>query len=294
MRMLSIIANYFSVIAFFCFMGLSGTIYAGEEETLSTSDTKKINEQCDKGTTSVPPPIPSFTWQHTGLITIWFDDGWLSEFTEALPLMEKFGFKGAVAIAVNFVCYSAFMTWDELRDLQNLGWETTAHSVSHNCNLDYYTTETIQHELLDSKKIITAHGLRADQFVMPCGYSRAQIADHFVDKYPPIVEMSKRYYSSYRTTASTRNNTLPLLDAYNLNAFQLRSTTTDKDIQDKINQAIKNKEWLIFVFHQVDDSGRPFAVSPAKFEKILEIIKQSKLPVILPSQIIPTNKSQQN
>jgi len=259
---------------------------AGSEPSEEVSG--QLNKQCDtyKGPVTTLPAIPPFTWKHTGLITLWFDDGWVTEYTNAFPLMEKYGMKGAVAIAIKFVCYPAFMTWDQLRTLQEKGWETTAHSVHHSCDLGYYTTQTIKDELLGSQKTIQEHGLRADQFVMPCGFSRAQIANMFANQYPPIVETAKQYFSSYRTTTSERENILPLPDPYNLKAFQILVSTTDKEIQDKINQAVKDKTWLILVFHQVDDTKRQFSFPPDKFEKILEMIKASGLPVVLPSQAL--------
>jgi peptidoglycan/xylan/chitin deacetylase (PgdA/CDA1 family) len=272
-----------TLIILSCF--ISKPTFADGDES-STATLGSFNKNCDtfKNAVLPPPPIPPFTWKHTALVTIWFDDGWLTQYTAAFPLMEKYGFKGAIAVAIKFVCYSAFMTWDELRTIQANGWETTAHSVSHSCDLGFYTTAKTKYELTESKRIIEAHGLRADQFVMPCGFSRAQIASHFIDKYPPIVEMTKQYYQSYRTTTSVRSNTLPLLDPYNLKAFQLRNTTTDKEIEDALKKAEKEKTWLIFVFHQIDDSKQLFAISPARFEKILAMIKASHLPVILPSQ----------
>lgn len=255
----------------------------------TTSKMATLNQpNCDtyKGPLSLPPPIQSFTWQGTGLITLWFDDAWISQYTVAFPIMEKAGFKGAVAVAINFLCKIQFMTWDQVRILQNHGWETTAHTISHICDLHYYTTDTTKYELLGSKQALMAHGLRADNFVMPCGYSRDQIASFFVGQHPPIVETAEKYFASYRSTKSERINSLPVIDAYNLKAFQMRNTTTDQEIQDAINTAKAQKGWLILVFHQIDDSHRPLSIPTDKFQKILDMVKASGLPVVLPSQAL--------
>jgi peptidoglycan/xylan/chitin deacetylase (PgdA/CDA1 family) len=247
------------------------------------------NTICDdyKGPLTPPPAIPQFQWHNTGVITLWFDDAWLSQFTTAEPIMEKFGFKGALAIALRFVCQPGFMSWAQIHTLQSKGWETTSHSVTHNCNLSYYNAQTIQKELLESKQAIMAHGLRADQFVMPCGYSSFDIAAYTAGHpYPPIVETAPKYYSSYRTTDDDAINPLPVVHPYDLKAFEPLSATTEEKIKQLIETAAAQKGWVIFVFHQIDNSNRAFSLTASQFNKILTIIKASGLPVVLPAQAL--------
>lgn len=249
---------------------------------------------CDdlSGSTLPPiPAIPSFTWQKSGLITLWFDDAWITQFTVAFPLMEKEKFRGAVAIPTQFICNKGAMTWNDLRILQNNGWEITAHTIHHQCDLGYYNTpEKVVHELLGSKQIIMSHGLRADQFVMPCGFSRNDVTTAFVNDHPPIVETAEKYFSSYRTTKDYRINSLPVIDPYNLNAFEMRHDTKDEKVEEAIKIAKNEKGWFIIVFHQIDNSNLPLSITRDKFIKVLEMVKQSGLPVVLPSQALAIKK----
>lgn len=238
------------------------------------------------GHTDPPPPIPSFQWHNTGLITLWFDDGWISQFSTVAPILEQEGLKAAESIALKFVCSPYFMNWEQIAILQNKGWEITSHSVTHNCNLDYYNEKTTEKEASESKNVLKLHQLRADNFVMPCGYSRDDIDRYFIGQNPAIIETIKKYYRSYRTTVRTKVNPLPVIDPYNLYAFAVHSTTSDEEIQNYINMAVKQKGWAIFVFHQVDDTGRLFSVNVPQFKKILAMIKASGLPVVLPSQAL--------
>lgn len=267
-----------ALLQLFKYPNLYKDVLAIFEKNTSTCDDNNVNQ--------APPAIPHFAWQETGLITLWFDDGWKTQYTTAFPEMQNAGFKGAVAVAVDFVCRPAFVTWNQLRTMQAQGWETTAHSITHTCKLEYYTDATTKQELLGSKQAIIAHGLRADHFVMPCGYSRAQIKAAFVGQHPPIVETAQQYFDSYRTTESERINALPLLDPYNLNAFQMRDTTTDQEITNVINQAVTQKGWLIIVVHQIDETHRPLSITLDKFKLVLDLVKKSGLPVVLPSQVI--------
>lgn len=265
-----------------------------EQEYETQLKTNHDVNACDrlKGPVFPPPPrIPPFTWENTGLITLWFDDAWDTQFKVAFPLMEKEHFTGALSIPTKFICNKGAMTWNELRILQNNGWETTAHTISHQCDLKYYNTlEIITHELLGSKQILIGHGLRADQFVMPCGYGGEYISTMFINEYPPIVETAEKYFSSYRTTNDVRINALPILDPYNLNAFQIRRKTTDSEIANQIEAAKLEKGWLILVFHQIEDSDMPLGITRDQFIKVLQMVKQSGLPVVLPSQVLAIKK----
>jgi len=285
--------KYLIVIYVFLLLTVSQSTIAADSangDTNTDNITKIINCDHHQNNLPAPPRIPAFTWQGSGLITLWFDDGWVTEYTNAFPIMQNEGYKGAVAVAVKLVCYPAFMNWDQLRTLQDQGWETTAHTVNHNCDLGYYTTKTTEYELNGSKQMIRSHGLRADNFVMPCGYNSQQIDSMFANNHPPIIETAKKNFKSYRTTQYERINTIPVLDPYNLNAFQLRNTTTDKEIQSMIDKAIHEHGWLIIVIHQIDDTDRPFSITVDKFKKVLAMVKASALPVVLPGQVLSIKK----
>lgn len=247
------------------------------------------NRVCDsyKGS-KTPPAIPAYNWNDTGLITLWFDDGWLTQYTTAFPIMKEKGLVGAVAIATKFVCKAAFVTWDNLHTMQNDGWEMTAHTISHSCDLSYYNKGTTVYELAGSKKIIEDHGLRADNFVMPCGYGEMEINALYgtAPDAPPIISVAKEYFKSYRTGTSLRLNPIPVVDNYNLKALQLRSTTTLQDVKDAIANARKDKSWLILVFHQIDNSQRIYSIPENEFIQVLDLVKASGLPVVLPTQAL--------
>lgn len=279
----------FMVLTFFVVIYLLNVvIHFYENQTgkpMITADTRSCDSN-KPGSNPPPPAIPPFNWRHTALITLWFDDGWLSQYTVGYPILQEEKLTAAESIATRFVCKLQFMTWDQLRTLQNSGWETTAHTISHSCDLSYYNTDNTKYELAGSKQIIESHGMRADQFVMPCGFSTAEMQTIFGNDIPPIVTTAKEYFGSYRTTKSTRLNDLPIIDPYNLKALQIYSTTTIDKVKAAIEEAEANKSWLIIVFHQIDDSNRLLSVTPENFRQIIHLVKASGIPVVLPSQVL--------
>ncbi|HXQ35886.1 MAG TPA: polysaccharide deacetylase family protein, partial [Anaerolineales bacterium] len=64
-------------------------------------------------------------------IILTFDDGGEGTFTNALPIMQKYGFTGTAYIVHNYVGLSAYMNVDQIRALYAAGWEIGSHSISH-------------------------------------------------------------------------------------------------------------------------------------------------------------------
>jgi len=60
-----------------------------------------------------------------------FDDAHASHLTEAAPLLEKHGFRGAFCVPVDWVGRPRKMTWDDLRELVRRGHEVVPHGAAH-------------------------------------------------------------------------------------------------------------------------------------------------------------------
>lgn len=76
-------------------------------------------------TTGAPLPAKS--------VILTFDDGYSGVLTYALPVMERYGFKGTIFVITEFVDNGrpGYLTWDELRRLHALGWRIEAHTKTH-------------------------------------------------------------------------------------------------------------------------------------------------------------------
>lgn len=225
-----------------------------------------------------PSPIKTFNWRGNGLVTFWFDDAFESQYTSGVAqLMAKQGWVGAMSVSTGLLCHSAYMTWDQLRELQNQGWEIVSHGVSHECDLTKYTPETTAYEFVESKKTLKSKKFRADHFAIPCGFNQRVL--------PIAVAMAKKQYASYRY-AGDQINPLPVLDRYNLASFAVTDTTTQAEVKAWLNEAAEKKGWLILVFHQIDSRKLRYNVSVEMFKKILMLVKHSELPVVLPTQAL--------
>jgi peptidoglycan/xylan/chitin deacetylase (PgdA/CDA1 family) len=104
-------------------------------------------------------------------VIIFFDDGWMSVYKNALPIMDKYGFKGNIAIVTDYASGirggPSYMHWPELRKLKEKGWGMVSHSETHTYMLKL-SEKDFRKQLDDSKKIIKDNlGTAPNSFVFP-------------------------------------------------------------------------------------------------------------------------------
>ena len=110
--------------------------------------------------------------------TIWFDDGLLSTYTNAFPVMKERGLVGKVALVTSIVGNDFYsIKWDtttpcmnleQLKELIDAGWEIASHTVTHPYRFDQLSLEETRWELEESKQwIIENLEITPTKFVVP-------------------------------------------------------------------------------------------------------------------------------
>jgi peptidoglycan/xylan/chitin deacetylase (PgdA/CDA1 family) len=64
-------------------------------------------------------------------VVLTFDDGYEDAFTEALPLLRKYGAKASFYVSADFVGTPRHLTWRELREMRDAGMEIGCHGSRH-------------------------------------------------------------------------------------------------------------------------------------------------------------------
>lgn len=83
-------------------------------------------------------------------VVITFDDGWKNQYQYAVPLLKKYGFTATFFIVFDYRT-SGYMTWEELSDLVDSGFEIASHTKSHQKLSALTSQELLDQELLVSK-----------------------------------------------------------------------------------------------------------------------------------------------
>jgi peptidoglycan/xylan/chitin deacetylase (PgdA/CDA1 family) len=102
-----------------------------------------------------------------------FDDAEPSVLRLALPVLAELGFPGTVFVPVDQV--GAAMSWDDLSDLAEAGWEIGSHTLSHARLIELDEAE-LERELRGSREAIEdALGLPCRSIAYPYGEVNAPV-----------------------------------------------------------------------------------------------------------------------
>ncbi len=115
-------------------------------------------------------------------VVLTFDDGFADFYTEALPVLQKYGFVSTLYVATAFVDGTSrflqheqemarpMLTWDQLSDIAAAGIECGAHSHRHE-QLDVLPMDMARREIVRSRQVLEEKLSRPiASFAYPYGY----------------------------------------------------------------------------------------------------------------------------
>jgi peptidoglycan/xylan/chitin deacetylase (PgdA/CDA1 family) len=255
---------------------LSAQLIKTVETFATTLHDKAKHKQIAEGDISTTiPEIPPFVYQNTGLVTLWFDDAWESQYSIGLTTLDKYNFKGALAVPTKAVETYQYMTWLQVKRMQHKGWEITAHSRIHNCNMQKANQALINSEVLGSQTDLRSRGFRSDIYVTPCGVSNSALVSTVRKSFPEALR-----------TSDPGLNPLPMPYSYDIQIIAITNKTTKQDIVNILAQAKASRTWAVFTFHRLDNGTQEYDTDQKHFEAIIEAVYESGLPVVLPTQVL--------
>jgi len=101
-------------------------------------------------------------------VVLTFDDGYEDFYTTAYPMLQQYGWKATLYI-ISGKIGGPYMSWQQIQDLHNNGFEIGAHTVDHP-SLDKITPAQQHHEIFDSKTTLEQEiGAPVTAFCYPSG-----------------------------------------------------------------------------------------------------------------------------
>jgi len=116
----------------------------------------------------VDPPLPA----KTAMAVLTFDDIYLSTYEYGYPVMDSLEFVGVLGVVCNWIrndgnqgsgpCDEYNMSWDEIYELRDAGWEVANHSMNHPPHVCLS-----QYEIDGCYDCLGAHHIDVSTFIYP-------------------------------------------------------------------------------------------------------------------------------
>jgi peptidoglycan/xylan/chitin deacetylase (PgdA/CDA1 family) len=209
------------------------------------------------------------------LVSLTFDDGYASTYTNGLPLLQKYGLTSTQFIVSGLVNTTDYMTAAQVKALSTAGHEIGSHSVTHP-DMTTLTKTQYDRELTNSQtKLQQWIGKPVTNFAFPEGhYNQAIITD------------AKPLYASTRSVEAGLNSK-DTFNAYDIKVQNIDATTTAAQVAGWVAQAQATKTWLVLVYHSVDPTNTgDYNVTPTNLDAQLAAVKNSGAAVLTTQQAL--------
>ncbi|HEV3309190.1 MAG TPA: polysaccharide deacetylase family protein [Chloroflexota bacterium] len=227
---------------------------------------------------NVDPAYPN------GLVSLTFDDGYLSHHDVARPTLEQYGFAGTCYPIFDVLSQPNYMTLPQLASLQNVnGWEIATHAyyvADHNAPQGFKSVG-FNKTLGDLGRLrvwMNENGFRGvNNFAWPKGFYDSSL----------LVGIS-RAFSCARTTDPRTTETVPPSDPYRLRSIVCTNQTVagpdtlNSSLEWYLRRVKQYGGWLILTFHDLVPQGTASTATQfgiGDFQSILQYISKSNIPV---------------
>ena len=257
---------------------------------------------------------------------ITFDDGMLSQYTYAKPILDKYNFKATFYIICNSVDKENRMNWNNIQILEEEGHEIGSHSMNHK-RLSKLSEEEIRYEIIESKRCLQEKGFNVTSFSFPYndGDNNKNILKIVADNYyiartasEPLMLFQCRsgnvendddkYENQCHHQYSTENNENELqldfkryaVTGLSHEAYKKSGGYSDEEMFEQFIEIVESQTKYntensinaipILIYHSVDYSGDDYSINPDLFDKEMEYLFENGYKIFQMKDIVYNNE----
>jgi peptidoglycan/xylan/chitin deacetylase (PgdA/CDA1 family) len=200
-----------------------------------------------------------------------FDDGYKSQYTNAKPILDKYGYKATFYIICNYVEKgeevvrpNARMSWEDIAELYKEGYDIGSHSMDHK-DLSQLSKKMVNFEVGESKQCLLDQGINnITSFAYPFNGASSEAS---------VIDTVAKYYDIARTASG------PLMYLH-CDGFKEESSQTDcrtySDGNDGSKLNFVNRYSIIGWSHDAERRDNSYDDSEM-FNRFVEVVNSQSM-----------------
>lgn len=234
-------------------------------------------------------PIPTVTSTNTPVpnqkitVILTFDDGWLTVYTKAYPILKANNQAGVVFVNIEPVLggWPDFVSKADLDTMYSSGWDISSHTYSH-VDLTTLNDSDLKHELNDTKNWLdTSSYVKSSMFL---SYPYGGFNDNVINAMKSYGYLAARIIND---TTTYKHYDLNSSDVFMMEDYEaIGGIDNDVSVINQINNAAAINGLLILSFHKIvdnlstnaDDASTEFKVSD--FQNVSNYLKSNNINVV--------------
>lgn len=224
--------------------------------------------------------LQSFKQGGKGHVSVVFDDGWDTQYSEAFAYMQTKGVRGNIFVIPALIGDTGRVTQDNLDAMAAAKWDISGHGKLPLASL---TESQLRSDVKNTKTYLDEKGYKGRNiYAYPEGQNnelvRTVIGENF----------------EYARTINSLNQPLVYVSPHRINAFSSSNKTSPDTIQYYVDDAIVNDEWVILVFHKLVASPTvETEYSISNFRAAIDYIVASGVDCSPMSEVLANNTGEQ-
>lgn len=191
-------------------------------------------------------PIVSFT----------FDNNDITQYTQAMPALDIWHYPATAFVPTNFIGIdSSHMTLQQLHNLYSYhGWDISPKTKDNPTMTAGYSSSYLNSQIHDSKYYLLTNGFSTGVDITAYNHGAFN---------QTVLNIESQYEKAGRTIAEGCPNTAcgglsetyPPADWYRLRVLDVLNSTSITAVENRLDLAYKNHDWVIVELHQVEPTA---------------------------------------
>ncbi|MFA5022804.1 MAG: polysaccharide deacetylase family protein [Candidatus Paceibacterota bacterium] len=203
-----------------------------------------------------------------GMVSLNFDDGYASSYKYGWPIIKASGLPSTHYVITHYLDHFDYLTSREVLELERAGAEIGGHSRTHPylAQIDPYD---LSWQIAGSRADLLKLGVKkVETFAYPYGSVNGQVAE----------ATKKAGFSGARAFDLGLDD--KTIDPFWLHRWGVTLNNSWPEIKDKIDTAMRDKKWVILVFHRIDEDGNSISIRHEVLQQIVDYLKEQKILVV--------------